>query len=55
MRGLAEDLKNIIKPADKGSCVVLWDRENYQVEAEKQLQDVDIYEHTTSGNQIWLS
>ena len=29
-----------------GSCVVLWDREDYLVEAEKQLQDVDIYEDT---------
>ena len=41
MRGLAED-HNIIKPADKGSCVVLWDREDYLAEAETQLQDVDI-------------
>ena len=29
MRGLAEDRNIIIKPADKGSCVVLWDREVY--------------------------
>ena len=36
----------IIKPADKGPCVVLWDREDYLAEAEKQLQDVDIYEDT---------
>ena len=46
MRGLAEDRKIIIKPADKVSCVVLWDRENYQAEAEKQLQDGDIFEDT---------
>ena len=36
----------IIKPTDKGSCIVLWDREDYLAEAEKQLQDVDIYEDT---------
>ena len=36
----------IIKPADKGPCVLLWDREDYLAEAEKQLQDVDIYEDT---------
>ena len=46
MRGLAEDREIIIKPADKVSCVVLWDRENYQAEAEKQLQDGDIFEDT---------
>ena len=44
MRGLAEDCNIIIKPSDKGSCVGLWDREDYLAEAEKQLQDVDIYE-----------
>ena len=26
MRGLAEDQNIIIKPVDKGSCVVVWDR-----------------------------
>ena len=46
MRGLAEDRSLIIKPADKGFCVVLWDREDYLAEAEKQLEDVDIYEDT---------
>ena len=46
MRGLAEDCNIIIKKADKGSCVVLWDREDYLAEAEKQLQDVDIYQDT---------
>ena len=46
MRGLAEDQNIINKPADKGSCVVLWDREDYLAEAENQLQDVDIYEDT---------
>ena len=43
MTGLAEDRNIILKPTDKGSCVVLWDREDYLAEAEKQLQDVDIY------------
>ena len=38
MRGLAEDRNIIIKPADKGSCVVVWDREDYIAEADKQLQ-----------------
>ena len=43
MRGLAEDRNIILKPADKGSCVVFWDHEDYLAEAEKQLQDADIY------------
>ena len=44
MRGLAKDRNIIIKPAVKRFCVALWDRENYLTEAEKQLQNVDIYE-----------
>ena len=44
------DLKNdkniIIKSADKGSAVVVWDRKDYIKEAEKQLGDRDIYEET---------
>ena len=42
------DLKNdksiVIKSADKGSAVVVWDRENYIKEAKKQLGDSDVYE-----------
>ena len=42
------DLKNdkniIIKSADKGSAVVVWDSEDYIKEAEKQLGDKDVYE-----------
>ena len=40
-----KNVKNIvIKSADKGSAVVVWDREDYIKEAEKQLGDKDIYE-----------
>ena len=34
----------IIKGADKGSAVAVWDRENYIKEAENQLGDTNIYE-----------
>ena len=34
MRGLAEDPNVIIKPADKGSCVVVWDQEDYIAETD---------------------
>ena len=37
MRGLPEDRNIIIKPADKGSCVVVWDQEDYIAEADRQL------------------
>ena len=35
---------SIIKKAEKGSGVVVWDREDYLKEAEKQLGDKEIYE-----------
>ena len=42
------DLKNdksiVIKSADKGSAVVVWDREDYIKEPEKQLGDEEVYE-----------
>ena len=32
-----------IKNADKGSCVVIWNRNDYLLEAEKQLSDTKVY------------
>ena len=37
MRTLADDKTIVIKKADRGSCVVVWDRNDYIKEAEKQL------------------
>ena len=46
------DLKNdksiVIKSADKGSAVVVWDREDYIKEAEKQLGDEQVYEEVSN-------
>ena len=46
------DLKNdksiAIKSADKGSAVVMWDREDYIKEAEKQLGDEEVYEEVSN-------
>ena len=39
VRSLADDRSIVIKKADKGSCVVVWDRWDYIKEAEKQLGD----------------
>ena len=41
---LKNDKNIVIKSADKGSAVVVWDRDDYIKEAEEQLGDKDIYE-----------
>ena len=43
LNSLRDDTSIIIKEADKGSGVVLWDREDYFKEAEKQLGDKETY------------
>ena len=47
MRGLAEDRNIVIKPADKGSFVVVWDREDYIAEADRQFKDNETYERSS--------
>ena len=42
MRSLAEDRDIIIKTADKGSCVVVWGREDYLAEGYKQLTNTSL-------------
>ena len=41
---LKNDKNIVIKSADKGSVVVIWDKDDYIKEAEGQLRDKDIYE-----------
>ena len=45
MRELANDKSIVIKKANKGSCVVIWDRNDYIAEAKKkkQLSGKNIY------------
>ena len=43
MHNLAEDCSIIIKPADKGFCVVVWEREDYLVEGWKQFSGSSSY------------
>ena len=54
-RGTLPNLKNdktiVIKGADKGSAVVVWDRDDYIQEAEKQLGDKEIYEKISNDPQ----
>ena len=43
MSSLVNDRSVVINKADKDSCVVVWDREDYIAEAERQLGDVTVY------------
>ena len=43
IRALADDCTISIKRADKGLCVVVWDKMDYLLEAEKQLRNMDVY------------
>ena len=45
---LQNDTSIIIKSADKGSGVVVWDREDYLKEAESQLSDESVYQKIDS-------
>ena len=48
MYSLKNDNTIVIKGADKGSAVVVWDREDYLKEAHKQLSDEKVYEEVTN-------
>ena len=43
MRTLADDRTIVMKKADKEFCVVVWDHNDYIKEAEKLLNDADVY------------
>lgn len=48
--------KNIaIKGADEGSAVVVWDREDYIKEVEKQLRDSAVYEEVPNDPEPLIS
>ena len=52
VRSLANDRSIVIKKADKGSCVVVWDREDYLLEAERQLGDTSIYKDVSFNDKV---
>ena len=54
MCNLAEDRPVIIKPADKGSCVVVWDRDDYLAEGYKQLSDNSTYVEVNNYKEKFL-
>ena len=52
MLSLVDDKQIIIKKADKGSCVVVWDRYSYLLENERQLKDGEIYRSVTFNEKL---
>ena len=55
MRSFADDRSIVIKKADKGSCIVVWDRNDYLREAEKQLKDQNVYRKVDLKDKLFLS
>ena len=49
---LKDDPSIIIKGADKGSAVVVWDREDYLKEAYRQLDDKEVYEQLSDDSSV---
>ena len=52
MWSLVDDKQIIIKKPDKGSCVVVWDRDSYLLENERQLKDGKIYRSVTFNEKL---
>ena len=52
LRSLADDKQIVIKKADKGSCVVIWDRDDYLAEAERQLKDENVYRNVNFNEKL---
>ena len=52
VRSLVGDRSIVVKKADKGSCVVVWDRWDYIKEEEKQLGDSAIYKEINYNKKI---
>ena len=43
LRDLAEEKNIVIKNSDKGSCLVIWDSEDYFQKVDRQLSDTKFY------------
>ena len=55
MRSLADDRNLVVKKADKGSCVVVWDRDDYLLEASQQLENVSIYRNIVFKDRLLVN
>ena len=54
LKKLKSDRNIVIKEADKGSAVVVWDREDYISEANRQLDDRQVYEEVEVDPEVDL-
>ena len=52
---LKDDPSIIIKGADKGSVVVVWDRKDYLKEAYKQFYDREVYEEIPNDLNVLIN
>ena len=52
IRSLADDKSIVIKKADKDSCVVVWNRSDYVLEAEKQVSGPSVYRDLSNSENI---
>ena len=52
IRSLADGRNIIIKKADKRSCIVIWGRNDYLMEAEKQLSDKKVFQEVSDSENI---
>ena len=52
MRSLVDDRNLVIKKAEKGSCLVVWDRNDYLMEAEKRLSDKNVYKDVNFNEKL---
>ena len=52
VRSLDNDRNIVIKKAGKGSCVIIWNRSDYIIKAEKQLIDTAIYKNVPFNKNI---
>ena len=55
LKTLRDDTSIVIKEADKGSAVVVWDREDYLIEADRQLGDSNVYAELEGDLLVHLS
>ena len=42
----------VIKKADKGPCMVIWDQNNYLMKAEKQLSDKNVFKEVNFNDKL---
>ena len=51
---LENDNSILIKETDKGSAIVVWDRDDYLREAENQLNDKNVYKDLNGNVEVLL-